>query len=284
MQLVAEDLAKVGQYETARKLIKLLRIRFPDEQSLLVTETVLAAKLNDFETAAANKVLLKPETLKTLPDADQALLQSVDQLQGHFQNELAIREQEAEADDLPRVELMTTQGKVVIELFENQAPKTVANFIDLVEKNFYTQVYFHQVINELVAEAGLVRPGGMVGVDYTIPDEREESTSRRNFRGTVSMVSSGKPNSSSTRFAILLIPAPHLDFDPKDPEKPGQTVFGRVISGMQSIDRFTRTLQYGGDDDDELKLIEGAVPDQILSATVIRKRDHVYEPEKLMRQ
>ena len=226
VQLVAEDLADAGQYQPARKLISLLRIRFPEEENLLATETVLAAKLNDFQFAAKNLPLLKPATMKRLGKPDQALLKSVDDMRDHFEKELAIREQESLADDLPRVKLETTRGDIVIELFENEAPKTVANFIDLIQKGFYTQVYFHHVINELVAETGLVRPGGMVGVDYTIPDERKESASRRNFRGTVSMVTTGESNSGSTRFAILPIPAPRLDFDPKQPERPGQTGVG----------------------------------------------------------
>lgn len=171
--------------------------------------------------------------------------------------EQEIRSAEAAADDLPRVEIITSRGRVVVELFENEAPNTVANFISLVEKDYYDGTKFHRVIPNFMSQGGdpNTKEGetgapGTGGPGYTIDDEFPEGF-RRHFVGTLSMANSG-PNTGGSQFFLTHRPTPHLD------ER--HTVFGRIIEGLDVV----RSMR----SDDEL-----------ISATVLRKRDHPYEPE-----
>ena len=96
---------------------------------------------NKFEAAKAF-FAGHPEDIESLTQTESYLYQSIDELISQFKREQQLREAEAESDDLPRVELITSQGRIVLELFENEAPQTVANFINLVEQGFYNGVIF----------------------------------------------------------------------------------------------------------------------------------------------
>jgi cyclophilin family peptidyl-prolyl cis-trans isomerase len=183
-----------------------------------------------------------------------------------WQREQEIREAEAQANNLPRVKLQTTQGNIVIELFEDQAPNTVANIISLVEKGFYDGVKFHRVIQGFMAQGGDPTGTGGGGPGYTIKDEVNRSDARMHFRGSLSMAKTEAPDSGGSQFFLCFRPTPHLNGK--------HTVFGRVIEGFEVLSKLKRVQPSPS----------GVSPpdaDKIVKATVIRKRDHEYKPQTL---
>jgi len=170
----------------------------------------------------------------------------------HWKKELEIRAREAKADDLPRVKFTTNRGEIVIELLENDAPNTVANFVELVSKKFYDGLKFHRVIPEFMAQGGDPQGNGTGGPGYRFKDELPE-TYRRHFRGSLSMANSGADTNGS-QFFITHIPTEWLNGK--------HTVFGRVLSGQEIADALL-------------------IGDEIVKAEVIRKRDHEYKVVKI---
>ncbi len=180
--------------------------------------------------------------------------------------EMAKRKAEAEADDLPRVKISTSAGDVVVELYENEAPNTVANFLSLVEKGFYDGTPFHRVIPGFMAQGGDPTGTGSGGPGYAIACECGEPGARLHFRGTLSMAHAGK-DSGGSQFFLTFRPTEHLDGK--------HTVFGRVIEGDDVLVKLARTQDSQG------QPVPGIKPDTILKAEVVRKRDHAYAPTTL---
>jgi peptidyl-prolyl cis-trans isomerase B (cyclophilin B) len=176
--------------------------------------------------------------------------------------EQQIRSAEASVDDLPRVELITVQGRIVLELFENEAPNTVANFINLADSGYYDGVAFHRVLPNFMAQTGdpNSRPGadgvpGQGGPGYRIVDEHDREGARMHFTGTLSMAKPpGGPHNAGSQFFLTHTPPAHLNGK--------HTVFGRVMSGLDVV----RSIEPN---------------DLVETVTVLRKRDHVYEPQTL---
>ena len=177
--------------------------------------------------------------------------------------EMARRAAEAKADDLPRVKITTTKGDVTVELFENEAPNTVANFLSLVEKGFYDGTPFHRVIGGFMAQGGDPTGTGTSGPGYAIECEVGKPGARKHFLGTLSMAHAG-PNTGGSQFFLTFRPTEHLDGK--------HTVFGRVIEGLDVLPKITRT---------EGDAASGGPPDKIVKAVVVRKRSHAYEPKTL---
>jgi len=180
--------------------------------------------------------------------------------------EMAKRKAEAEADDLPRVKLETSAGDLTVELFENEAPNAVANFLTLVEKGFYDGTPFHRVINGFMAQGGDPTGTGAGGPGHAIACECGGPNARLHFRGTLSMAHAGKDTGGS-QFFLTFRPTDHLDGK--------HTVFGRVIAGDEVLARLARTQDGQG------RPVPGVEPDRIVKAEVLRKRDHPYEPVTL---
>jgi len=228
---------------------------------------------NEFE-AAKEFFDEHPDELESMSDTERQRYAAIDELVSQFKREQRLRESEAQEDDLPRVELTTNAGKIVLELFENQAPQTVANFINLVEQGYYNGVIFHNVQAEFVAQAGaygVVRIEGVNqimprGVRHTIYDENKEPDARKHFRGSLSMANQNSPNTGSGQFFLSLTPQPFLNEH--------HTVFGHVIEGLSVMADLTVTFKEG--EKGQQEVIEDAAPSMILSAKVIRKRDHDY--------
>jgi cyclophilin family peptidyl-prolyl cis-trans isomerase/Flp pilus assembly protein TadD len=166
--------------------------------------------------------------------------------------EAPLREAEAKADDLPRVKLTTSKGEVEVELFENEAPNTVANFIELIEKKFYDGISFHRVLPAFMAQGGCPKGNGTGDAGYRFKDELGPKH-RTHFRGSLSMANSG-PDTNGSQFFITHMPTAWLDGK--------HTVFGRVIKGQEAVD----LLQAG---------------DTIVKAEVLRKRPHEYKVVKM---
>lgn len=116
--------------------------------------------------------------------------------------------------------------EVVIELFEKDAPGTVANFEKLANSGFYDGLVFHRVIPGFVAQGGCPNGDGTGGPGYEIPCEINPN---KHERGSVAMAHRG-PNTGGSQFYIVYSPQPHLDGV--------HTVFGKVTSGMEHVDAF----------------------------------------------
>ena len=120
------------------------------------------------------------------------------------------------------------KGTIRIELLEDEAPLTVANFVKLARAGFYDGLTFHRVVKEprpFIVQGGDPLGNGMGNQGYTI--EGEFSQTKQHVEGTVAMARAGDPNSAGSQFFICLAPAPHLD---------GQdAIFGQVIEGMSVV-------------------------------------------------
>jgi len=119
------------------------------------------------------------------------------------------------------------KGKVVIELFEQAAPKTVANFEKLINEGFYDGISFHRVIKGFMAQGGCPHGTGTGGPGYCIPCETKGNP-HKHERGALSMAHRG-PDTGGSQFFIVYQPQPHLDGV--------HTVFGKVIEGMDVVDQ-----------------------------------------------
>lgn len=180
---------------------------------------------------------------------------------GLWAKEQEIRSAEAAADDLPRVEIITDKGRIVAELFENEAPNTVANFITLAEKHFYDGTSFHRVLANFMCQGGdPYSKEGATGIPgtgdpgYHIPDEHDRPDHRNHFSGSLSMAKTAAPNTAGCGFYITFEPTPWLNGR--------HTVFGTVTEGLDVVRKIKQ--------DDRIKAIN-----------VLRKRPHEYTVQKL---
>ncbi|HEX4414899.1 MAG TPA: peptidylprolyl isomerase [Lacipirellulaceae bacterium] len=182
-----------------------------------------------------------------------------------WKKEAEIRAAEAKADDLPRVKLTTTKGEIVVELFENEAPQTVANFLTLVKQGWYDGSPFHRVLPYFMAQGGAKTDDGMGSPGYTIHDETNRPDFRRHFRGTLSMAKTALPDSGSSQFFLTFVPTAHLNGK--------HTAFGRVIEGMEVLGDLQRRSTMHETDPPKA--------DKIIKAEVLRERPHEYKFDKL---
>lgn len=130
----------------------------------------------------------------------------------------------APLDELSRVRsarILTTRGEAIVELFPEEAPVTVWNFVSLAEDGYYDGLKVHRVVPDFVVQDGDPRGDGTGGPGWTIPDEINPLHYRE---GTLGMALSG-PDTGGSQWFVTLSPQPHLDG--------GYTIFGRVSSGMQ---------------------------------------------------
>ncbi|XOQ43913.1 MAG: Peptidyl-prolyl cis-trans isomerase [Clostridium sp.] len=132
----------------------------------------------------------------------------------------------------PIVTMKTSNGEIKIELYPDIAPNTVKNFIYLINKGFYNGTLFHRVIPNFMIQGGDPRGNGTGGPGYRI---RGEFTSNhfqndlKHTRGVISMARTMDPNSAGSQFFIMVEDTPYLDGE--------YASFGRVISGMEEVDR-----------------------------------------------
>ncbi len=275
------------RYDDALRLAQLLldnQVRLP-----ALSQIAGMAAFNVGEFDLAEKHLLAWKQYRTLPEspigkprgekrvaapgdrADQYLAM-LSYYREAWAKERAIRSAEQAANDLPRVVLRTNKGEIELELFENEAPNTVANFIALVEKGFYNGLTFHRVERGVAAEAGCPNGDGTGGPGYVIRCECGQPNHRLHFRGSVAMAIDA-PNTGGSRFCITFGPAQAMDGR--------RTVFGRVVRGFDVLTKLQPRIPrspmqvalnpHGG----------GFIPraDTIFEAIVLRKRPHAYEPE-----
>lgn len=124
--------------------------------------------------------------------------------------------------------MQTSEGDIKIELFDDEAPETVANFRKLAEDGFYDGLTFHRVIPDFMIQGGCPNGTGTGGPGYTFDDEFND---HKVVRGALAMANAG-PNTNGSQFFIVTAEAcPHLDGK--------HTVFGQVTDGMDVVDKIS---------------------------------------------
>ncbi|SFK32512.1 peptidylprolyl isomerase [Methylophaga sulfidovorans] len=136
---------------------------------------------------------------------------------------------------MPQVKLETSLGDIVIELNEDKAPITVANFLSYVNEGFYDGTIFHRVIkNFMIQGGGFTQDFQQKTTKSAIENEADNGLS--NKRGAVSMARTNDPHSATAQFFINTVDNGFLDFQGKVPSGWGYAVFGEVIEGMDVVD------------------------------------------------
>jgi peptidyl-prolyl cis-trans isomerase A (cyclophilin A) len=120
---------------------------------------------------------------------------------------------------------VTSKGDFRLELFEDKAPLTTGNFIQLAESGFYNGLIFHRVIDGFMIQGGCPQGSGMGGPGYQIDDEFHPEL-KHNGPGILSMANAG-PNTGGSQFFITLVPTPHLDNR--------HAIFGQIVEGMDVV-------------------------------------------------
>jgi len=133
-----------------------------------------------------------------------------------------------------RVALETSEGRIVVELRADKAPKTVANFLQYVNDSFYDGTIFHRVIAGFMIQGGGL-DAAMVEKPTRPPIPIESNNGLKNVRGAVAMARTGDPNSATAQFFINVVDNARLDYPSFDGH--GYTVFGNVVEGMQVVDK-----------------------------------------------
>jgi cyclophilin family peptidyl-prolyl cis-trans isomerase len=262
--LVIASRLQVDDVTQALKLANVLQKAGADDGQIDMMAAAAAMVVSKLDEADA--WLAKAEANGVQKQKIAELRASIEDERPKVEAEMAKRKADADADDRPRVTITTSKGDIVVELFEDDAPNTVANFISLVEKGFYDGTPFHRVIGGFMAQGGDPTGTGSGGPGHTIECECDLPTARKHFLGTLSMAHAGK-NTGGSQFFLTFRPTEHLDGK--------HTVFGRVIDGFDVLPKLTRTQGEDG------QPAPGVQPDTIVKAKVLRKRDHDYLPKTL---
>ena len=256
---VVNNMIANDAYEQAADVTKILIENNCPNMRVYDLAGVAAFATNEFELA--KRYLKVAQDAHVLSREGQSFLKMSGLYKTFWDKENDIRSAEEAADDLPRVQFKTSKGDLVLELFENEAPNTVANFIELVESGFYNGLTFHRVLPGFMAQGGCPDGTGSGGPGWAIKCECYRSDFRRHFRGSLSMAHAGRDTGGS-QFFLTFAPTQHLDGK--------HTVFGRIIEGMDVLSRLQRRKPTDTHTE----------PDKILEATVVRKRSHTYEVDK----
>ena len=260
VKLLSDDIAR-DRHESAAELSKSLLDHGCEVKHVFDLAGYAAFVVNDFD--AAEKYFARAVELGALSQGTD-YYSMLPQYRSYWEAETVLREKEAAADDLPRVRLKTNRGDIVLELFENEAPETVGNFINLVDDDFYNGLIFHRVLPGFMAQGGCPLGTGTGGPGYNIRCECYQPNHRKHFRGSLSMAKGTDRDTGGSQFFLTFVPTAHLN---------GQhTVFGRVTEGLDVLAQIKRV-----DPNDP----EKPAPDLILDAEVLRKRGHEYKPNKV---
>jgi peptidyl-prolyl cis-trans isomerase A (cyclophilin A) len=167
------------------------------------------------------------------------------------------------ASEAPQVKLNTTMGEIVLELDQEKAPKTVANFLQYVKTGHYKGVVFHRVIDGFMIQTGGM-DAKLVTRKTRPPVKNESQNGLTNSPYTVAMARTANPDSATSQFFINVAENTGLDFPGRDGF--GYTVFGKVISGQEVVDKIKGVVV------DDVKGMQNVpvVPIVIKSATVVK--------------
>ncbi|WEN41727.1 Peptidyl-prolyl cis-trans isomerase B [Thauera sp. GDN1] len=134
----------------------------------------------------------------------------------------------------PMVEMKTSQGEIVVEVFADKAPKSAENFVQYVKDGFYDGTVFHRVIDGFMIQGGGF-DAEMKQKSTRAPIENEAKNGLRNEPGTLAMARTADPHSASAQFFINLVPNTFLDYPSRDGW--GYAVFGKVVKGMEVVEK-----------------------------------------------
>lgn len=187
-------------------------------------------------------------------------------------NEFAQQGQQNDRKEVPNpmVTIRTESGgEIKIELYPDIAPNTVRNFVSLVRKGFYDGTIFHRVIPGFMVQGGDPQGTGAGGPGYSIRGEFAANgfpNSLKHTRGVISMARTNDPNSAGSQFFIMVADSTHLD---------GQyAAFGRVVSGMEEVDRIVSARRNAND---------RPLEDQRMVEVTVEYEEEDVEPEKVRR-
>lgn len=150
----------------------------------------------------------------------------------------------------PRVKLETSYGVIVLELDSKAAPKTVENFLGYVRDGFYNGTVFHRVIPQFMIQGGGMTPD-MQRKATKAAIQNEADNGLKNVKGSIAMARTNDPNSATSQFFINTVDNAYLDYKSKTPQGWGYCVFGKVVEGMnvvQKIDQVKTTSKQGHQD------------------------------------
>ena len=161
----------------------------------------------------------------------------------------------------PVVLLETTSGDILVELYPDKAPETVANFLKYVDNGFYNNTIFHRVIPGFMIQGGGLT-ARMQQKDTSAPIKNEADNGLKNDRGTIAMARTMDPHSATAQFFINLVDNDFLNFQAPSGNGWGYCVFGRVTEGMDVVDKIakvkTTTVGMYQDVPSDLVVITGA--------------------------
>lgn len=144
----------------------------------------------------------------------------------------------ASANEAPKVRLSTSMGDIVLELAADKAPRTVENFVQYVRDKHYDGTVFHRVISGFMIQGGGFT-ADMKQKTTREPIALEARNGLKNDRGTIAMARTGNPNSATSQFFINVVNNNMLNAP--SPDGYGYAVFGRVVSGMEVVDKIRAT-------------------------------------------
>jgi peptidyl-prolyl cis-trans isomerase A (cyclophilin A) len=150
----------------------------------------------------------------------------------------------ARAADAPKVKFATSAGDIVVEVYPDKAPKTAANFLQYVRDKHYDGTVFHRVIDRFMVQGGgFDRNMVEKKTRAPVPHEGREAFDKglRNETGTLAMARTNDPNSATAQFFVNV--ADNAFLDPRG-SNPGYTVFGRVVGGMDVVNKI-KAVQTG---------------------------------------
>jgi cyclophilin family peptidyl-prolyl cis-trans isomerase len=131
----------------------------------------------------------------------------------------------------PQVMIKTSAGEMLVELYPQKAPKTVANFLNYVQDGFYNGTVFHRVIDNFMIQGGGFTPA-LEQKQTLSPIDSEADNGLKNEPGTLAMARGYEPNSATAQFFINLNNNLHLNFYKPEPDYYGYCVFGKIVKGM----------------------------------------------------
>jgi peptidyl-prolyl cis-trans isomerase B (cyclophilin B) len=146
----------------------------------------------------------------------------------------------------PVVVMETSEGTIKIELWPAKAPKTVENFLSYVDEKFYDGTIFHRVIENFMIQGGGMTPN-LADKKTHAPIKNEARADVKNVRGTIAMARTGVVDSATAQFFINVVDNSFLDHSGETPRNFGYAVFGKVIDGMDVVDKI-KVVQTGQGD------------------------------------
>lgn len=157
--------------------------------------------------------------------------------------------------------LATSYGNITLELYPEKAPKTVHNFVEYVNEGHYNGTMFHRVIDDFMIQGGGFT-ADMQQKKMHPPIKNEAGNGLKNERGTIAMARTGNPHSATAQFFINTADNAPLNHTGKTQEGWGYTVFGRVIEGMDVVDRIGNTPT-------SMRIIQGYPAQDVPQTTIL---------------